>query len=59
MVTGLRDITLPREKKKKMLQGFNMQGWHENKTQSGTAFFLWAVILKESTLEQVLKGGQN
>lgn len=42
-----------------MLQGFTMEGWHDNKTQSGTAFFLWAVILQESTLEQVLKGGQN
>ena len=60
MVTGLRDITLPRERKKtKMLQGFNMEGWHESKTQSRTAFFLWAVILKESTLEQVLKGRQR
>ena len=51
MVTGLRDTTLPRGKKIKMLQGFNMEGWHENKTQSGTAFFLRAAILKESTLE--------
>ena len=42
-----------------MLQGFNMEGWHESKTQSRTAFFLWAVILKESTLEQVLKGRQR
>lgn len=56
MVTGLRDITLPRERKKtKMLQGFNMEGWHESKIQSGTAFFLWAVILKESTLERCSK----